>query len=89
MESFIMRKLGIHQPIAGISLFLFLASFLFTSNALAASAQEIDAKVDATLKIFKVQVPGAAQYLSVAKGVLIFPSVFRAGIGIGGEWYRW
>jgi len=86
MESFIMRKLGIHQPIAGISLFLFLASFLFTSNALAASAQEIDAKVDATLKIFKVQVPGAAQYLSVAKGVLIFPSVFRAGIGIGGEY---
>ena len=86
METFIMRKLGIHQPIAGISLFLFLASFLFTSNALAASAQEIDAKVDATLKIFKVQVPGAAQYLSVAKGVLIFPSVFRAGIGIGGEY---
>jgi lipid-binding SYLF domain-containing protein len=108
MESIIMRKHGTHQPKAVISLFLFLASFLFTSNALAASAQEIDAKVDATLlftsnalaasaqeidakvdatlKIFKVQVPGAAQYLSVAKGVLVFPSVFRAGIGIGGEY---
>ena len=86
MESFIMRKLGIHQPVAGISLFLLLASIFLTSNALAASAQEIDAKVDATLKIFKAQVPGAAQYLSVAKGVLIFPSVFRAGIGIGGEY---
>ena len=81
-----MRKLGIHQPVAGISLFLLLASIFLTSNALAASAQEIDAKVDATLKIFKAQVPGAAQYLSVAKGVLIFPSVFRAGIGIGGEY---
>ena len=81
-----MRKLGIHQPVAGISLLLFLASILFTSSAMAASAQEIDAKVDATLKIFKVQVPGAAQYLSVAKGVLIFPSVFRAVIGIGGEY---
>ncbi len=86
MESIIMRKHGTHQPIAVISLFLFLASFLFTSNALAASAQEIDAKVDATLKVFKIRVPGAAQYLSVAKGVLVFPSVFRAGIGIGGEY---
>ena len=81
-----MRKYGIHQPAATFKLFFFLASFLFASNAMAASAQEIDAKVDATLKIFEVQVPGAAQYLSVAKGVLVFPSVFRAGVGIGGEY---
>ena len=86
MESFIMRKPGMHQRIAAITLFLFLAPFIFASNAMAASAQEIDAKVDATLKIFRAQVPGAEQYLSVAKGVLVFPSVFRAGIGIGGEY---
>jgi len=69
-----------------ISLLLFLTSFFFNSSAMAAPAQEIDAKVDATLKIFRAQVPGAAQYLSVAKGVLVFPSVFRAGVGIGGEY---
>ncbi len=75
-----------HKRIAVITLFLLLAHFIFTANAMAATAQEIDAKVDATLKIFRAQVPGADQYLSVAKGVLVFPSVFRAGVGIGGEY---
>lgn len=75
-----------HKRIAVKTLFLLLAHFIFTANAMAATAQEIDAKVDATLKIFRAQVPGADQYLSVAKGVLVFPSVFRAGVGIGGEY---
>lgn len=81
-----MIKSKIKQRIAGISLLIFLSPFLFSSAAMAASAQEIDAKVDATLKIFRAQVPGADQYLSVSKGVLVFPSVFRAGVGIGGEY---
>lgn len=81
-----MRKSLARQHITGISLLLFLVPFLFSSNVMAAPAQEIDAKVDATLKIFRAQVPGAAQYLSIAKGVLVFPSVFRAGLGIGGEY---
>ena len=77
---------NIKQRIAAISLFLFLLPLFLQTAAMAASAQEIDAKVDATLKIFRAQVPGADQYLSVAKGVLVFPSVFRAGVGIGGEY---
>jgi len=81
-----MIKSVIKQRIAGISLLLMLTPFLFSNTAMAAPAQEIDAKVDATLKIFRTQVPGADQYLSVAKGVLVFPSVFRAGVGIGGEY---
>jgi lipid-binding SYLF domain-containing protein len=81
-----MRKSAMHKRIAVIILCLFLAPFIFTTNAMAATAQEIDARVDATLKIFRAQVPGADQYLSVAKGVLVFPSVFRAGVGIGGEY---
>jgi lipid-binding SYLF domain-containing protein len=81
-----MRKPAMHKRIAVITLFLLLSPFMFTANAMAATAQEIDAKVDATLKIFRAQVPGADQYLSVAKGVLVFPSVFRAGVGIGGEY---
>ena len=68
------------------SLCSFLILLICNSSALAASAVEIDAKVDATLKIFKAEVPGAQQYLNVAKGVLVFPSVFRAGVGIGGEY---
>ena len=41
------------QRIASISLLLLLVPFLFTNTATAAPAQEIDAKVDATLKIFR------------------------------------
>jgi lipid-binding SYLF domain-containing protein len=55
-------------------------------RGMAATAQEIDIEVDATLKLFKAKVPGAAQYLGVAKGVLVFPRVFRAGVGVGGEY---
>ncbi len=81
-----MGKSVTRQHITGITLTLLLASYLLSGNAMAAPAQEIDAKVDATLKIFRAQIPGAVQYLSIAKGVLVFPSVFRAGMGIGGEY---
>ena len=86
MESLFMRKLAIHQRLTAIAMSMLLSAFIFTSDAMAATAEEIDARVDSTLKIFRLQVPGAEQYLSVAKGVLIFPSVFRAGIGVGGEY---
>lgn len=81
-----MPKPVAHRNITLSAVLLLLITFMFSGSAMAASAQEIDAKVDATLKIFQIQVPGAAQYLSVAKGILVFPSVFRAGIGIGGEY---
>jgi len=81
-----MSKPLLRRNITAATLALLLAPYFFSSVAVAAPAVEIDAKVDATLKIFRAQVPGASQYLSVAKGVLVFPSVFRAGIGIGGEY---
>jgi len=55
-------------------------------TAQAASAQEIDIKVDAALKRFRAEVDGAEEFMKVAKGVLVFPSVIKAGIGIGGEY---
>lgn len=55
-------------------------------NASAASAEEIDIKVDASLKLFREKIGGADQFLASSKGVLVFPSVFKAGIGIGGEY---
>lgn len=51
----------------------------------AASAQAIDAKVDAALERFQKEVKGAAEFLQAAKGVLVFAGVIKAGIGIGGE----
>jgi len=53
--------------------------------ALAASAAEIDKQVDAALVAFQ-KIDGATFYLWIAKGVLVFPKVYKAGIGIGGEY---
>jgi len=53
--------------------------------ALAASAAEIDKQVDAALVAFQ-KIDGAKSYLWIAKGVLVFPKVYKAGIGIGGEY---
>ena len=52
----------------------------------AASATEIDIKVDAAMKRFKTEVQGGAAFLDRAKGVLVFPEVMKAGFGIGGEY---
>ena len=40
---------------------------------------------DATLKAFQ-KIEGAKAYLGIAKGALVFPKVYKAGIGIGGEY---
>ena len=52
----------------------------------AASAQEIDIKVQSALDQFKEEVKGGARFLERAEGVLVFPDVIKAGIGIGGEY---
>ena len=52
----------------------------------AGSAGEINAGVDATLRQFFGQVPGARELAGRAAGVLVFPTILKAGIGIGGEY---
>jgi lipid-binding SYLF domain-containing protein len=52
----------------------------------AATAAEIDAGVAATLRSFERQFPGARELGRKAAGVLVFPSVVKAGIGFGGEY---
>src|SRR5262245_66551855 len=52
----------------------------------AASAAEINAKVNATLRSFDKQNPSARELGRKAAGFLVFPSVIKAGIGLGGEY---
>jgi lipid-binding SYLF domain-containing protein len=52
----------------------------------AKSAKEIDIGVDVALEQFAKDVSGGREFLKSAKGVLVFPSVIKAGIGIGGEY---
>ncbi len=51
-----------------------------------ASAAKINAGVYATLEQFYRQTPGARGLAQSAAGVLVFPTVVKAGIGIGGEY---
>ena len=55
-------------------------------SAVAATAKEIDVSVDVALEKFQKDVGGAKQFLESAKGLLVFPSVIKAGIGFGGEY---
>ncbi|MBW1789522.1 MAG: hypothetical protein JRK53_23390 [Deltaproteobacteria bacterium] len=52
----------------------------------ASSAVEIDAKIDAKLKRFYNEVAAAKDLAKISKGILVFPSVIKAGFGIGGEY---
>jgi len=67
-------------------LFLCLTLIIGSSMAFAKSAKEIDVSVDVTLEQFEKDIKGGKEFLKSAKGVLVFPNVIKAGIGIGGEY---
>ncbi|MFC1827349.1 YSC84-related protein [Thermodesulfobacteriota bacterium] len=46
----------------------------------------IDVAVDVTLEQFGKDIKGGNEFLKSAKGVLVFPKVFKAGVGVGGEY---
>ncbi|WP_167631367.1 YSC84-related protein [Mariprofundus ferrooxydans] len=60
--------------------------FLAPLPAMAASAVEINAKVTAALADFYKTVGGGKELAAKARGILVFPEVYKAGIGIGGEY---
>jgi lipid-binding SYLF domain-containing protein len=55
-------------------------------GAHAASAYDIDAGVDETLDRFFYNIRGAEGLARKAVGILVFPSVVKAGFGFGGEY---
>jgi lipid-binding SYLF domain-containing protein len=52
----------------------------------AASGPEIDASVNATLNQFFARVPYSRDLANKALAVLVFPTIVKAGFGIGGEY---
>ena len=71
------------------SIFLFLVAGIHLAavvDARAATAREIDVSVDVALERFEKEVGGGKRFLESAEGVLVFPSVIKAGVGIGGEY---
>ena len=68
------------------ALFLLSLTICFPGHSQAASAQEINAKVNQTLKEFYRHSPAGKELAQKAVAVLVFPEVIKAGIGIGGEY---
>src|SRR5262249_28759229 len=78
-----MTTLANRSWVAGLALLLLA---LCAAPGRAASATEIDADVTATMRKFHANVPSAYDLTSRAAGILVFPSVVKAGFGVGGEY---
>lgn len=59
---------------------------LSTSSLFAQKSVELDKKVDAALAQLTSTTPAAAQLAKTAKGILMFPSVKKAGFIVGGQY---
>ena len=65
---------------------LFLIVALVPTNSWAASAMEIDIRVDSALLRFQEEVDGAEAFLKGARAILVFPRVVKGGAFIGGHY---
>jgi len=61
-------------------------AFAFSALAVAASTSEINARVEAALSRFYAQDPNHRELANKASAMLVFPSVTKAGAGVGGEY---
>lgn len=67
-------------------IFVFIVGLILPDFGFAGSAKVIDAGVDDSLENFYKKVGEAKGLAEKANGVLVFPSVIKAGFGIGGEY---
>jgi lipid-binding SYLF domain-containing protein len=81
---------NILKPLSKTLIFVlsfFVVTFISLQDvADAASGEEIDIRVDSALEQFSKSVNGGGDFLKKAEGVLVFPKVIKAGVGIGGEY---
>ena len=76
------------NPQIVVILTVFLGSLLLTGlpQAYAASAGEIDKGVDLALEKLYAASPTAKELSTIAKGILVFPDVIKAGLLVGGQY---
>src|SRR5690242_14198243 len=81
-----MRRLSMHRA-AGFAVPLaVMAMLLLAPRCQAASGPEIDASVRATLGQFFREIYSSRELANQAVAILVFPTVVKAGFGIGGEY---
>ena len=75
-------------PFKGLALIAALAAGIsYATPSAAGSAKEINDATNATLQSFDKQYPTTGRELArKAAGILVFPSVYKAGFGIGGSY---
>ena len=61
------------------------AALFVAGTASAASAAKIEREVAKTLTVFAEEVEGAQEFLNKAAGYLVFPKVYKVGVGVGAE----
>ena len=57
-----------------------------TSESVAASRAELNKRVTATMSEFRALKPANAALINKASGVLIFPRITKAGVGVAGQY---
>jgi len=57
-----------------------------TSETAPQKRAEIDTSADATLATLYSQVSGSRELAAKARGILVFPKIYAAGLGFGGEY---
>ena len=64
----------------------FILIITLANTGLASSAREIDTSVDVAIERWQKKVVGTDDLVKKSKGILVFPSVFKAGFVFGGEY---
>ncbi|MFQ5584119.1 MAG: YSC84-related protein [Calditrichia bacterium] len=67
-------------------LFCIIFGLILPDLGFAKTAEEINASVNESIKSFYEKVSAAKGLAEKAEGVLVFPSIIKAGFGIGGEY---
>jgi len=81
-----MRYLERGKYVTAVLILSVLFLFSITVVSYGKTAAEIDASVNAALRLFKKDVKGADEYLRAAKGVLVMPGVTKVAFIIGGKY---
>lgn len=78
------NRAKIHAVLAACLSFFLIISL--ANTVLASSAREIDTSVDVAIERWEKKVVGTDALVKKSKGMLVFPSVYKAGFVFGGEY---
>ncbi len=83
-----LNKRSIMKRTLQVSMSLLLALFVLTlpRTSQAATAGEINRDVDGALQTLYRTTPAAKNLAKIAKGVLVFPDIIKAGLIVGGQY---